>query len=117
MIRVTKVAEFLSGLLLLFFAVTTPHWELLPLFLAMIEGFAALFVAGAFPRRPTASVVAFALAAMVVAPVVFRAFANGLEVPQMDSPVVGFAFLPVAVLVVAQLVAAATAYSVLRHLK
>jgi hypothetical protein len=114
MTTVTKVAELLSGLVLVLLALSTPHWELVPLLRSTIEALAAFFVAWSFPRRPAASVVALVLAALVVAPVVVLTIARGIDVPRLDSPVVGFAFFPVAFLVVAQLVAA---YSVLRHRK
>lgn len=110
----TKVAELLSGLLLVLFALSTPHWELRPVLLSVIEALAAFFVAWSFPKRPSASVVAVALATVIVASAVWQTITNGIDVPHMDSPVVGFAFFPLAFLVAAQLVAA---YAVLRHRK
>jgi hypothetical protein len=93
---------------------STPHWEVGPLLRSTIEALAAFFVAWAFPRRPAASLIALVLAVVVVATALLRTIVNGFGVPHMDSPVVGLALLPGALLVVAQLVAA---YAVLRHRK
>ncbi len=114
MTKLAKVAELLSGLLLLLLALATPHWEGGPVLRSTIEALAAFFVAWSFPRRPAASLVAFVLAAVVVATALFRTIVDGFGVTHIDSPVVGFAFFPLAFLVVAQLVAA---YAVWRHRK
>jgi membrane-bound metal-dependent hydrolase YbcI (DUF457 family) len=111
---VTKVAEIISGLLLVLFAFSTRHRELTDILLSLIEAFAAFFVAWAFPSRPAARPVALVLAAAVVSTALLRTIVNGFGVPNIDSPVVGFALLPGALLVLAQLVAA---YAVLRHRK
>jgi hypothetical protein len=111
---VTKVAEIFSGVLFVFFALSTPHHELPDILGSLIEAFAAFFVAWAFPRRPAASRVALVLAAVVVSTALLRTIFYGFGVPNIDSPAAGFAVLPGALLVVAQLVAA---YAVLRHRK
>ena len=108
---VTKVTEILSGLLLLLFAFN-PHVGLIVILLSLIEALAAFFVAWAFPRRPAAFLIALVLAAAVVLPAVVGTILHGIEVTHLDSPVAGFAFLPNALLVIAQVVAA---YAVLRH--
>jgi hypothetical protein len=108
---VTKVTEILSGLLLLLFAFN-PHRGLSVVLLSLIEALAAFYVAWAFPRRPAAFVVALILAAVVIIPAVVRTILHGIEVTHIDSPVAGFAFLPNALLVIAQIIAA---YAVIRH--
>jgi hypothetical protein len=113
MTTITKFAEALSGLLLLSSAWRYAHHGV-NVTLLVIEAIAAFAVAWTFPRKMPASIVALGLAVAVVGPILYQVLTSGI-MPGIDSPVVGFAFLPAALLVLVQLIASAGACWDLTH--
>lgn len=104
MTTVTKIGEALSGVLLLAWAWRNSHHGISTPLL-VVEAIVALGVAWTFPRTKAASIAAIGLAVAVIASVLYQGGIGGMMPSGLHSPAVGFAFFPVAFLVLAQLVA------------
>ena len=113
MIKLARIAEFISALLLAFFAVSVPPSRPLLLLAFVLEGAAAVYAGLRFHRRAGA-LTAVGLAVLVLAPIIVR-LGTGSWQSVTQSPAIMLSFALVAILVTAQIVALVVGLSALKR--